>query len=182
MYFACHHSFFHIIPAALFVFNPMLTGSGDGKSRVKAQNIHSALWKIPTLDFLASFIKTKGKVRMKHDTGQHVLQLGSEITRFWLNTYLCPFASSLAALQNGTVWPRSFSTPLPWLAYPVGYLSFTWVPLLTLPVANGKKESSCSLVTQCLSNSWHIILVYACNTWHSLLIISPSTHIRLYQV
>ena len=36
---------FYFIPAALFLFNPMLTGSSDRKFRVRAQSIHSALWK-----------------------------------------------------------------------------------------------------------------------------------------
>lgn len=55
---------------------------------------------IPALDFLAPLIKTEGKVRMKHDTGQHVLQLGFDTARlkFTWDNYFCSLASLLAAL------------------------------------------------------------------------------------
>lgn len=97
---------------------------------------------IPTLDFLAPFTKTKGKVRMKHDTGQQVLQLGFDTARlrFPWNTYFCTCASLLAALQNGIVWPRSSGTPLPWFSVvyriPVIFLALlSWL----YPLQMGKK-------------------------------------------
>lgn len=56
----CLSSFlFHIIPAALFSFNPMLMGSCDRRFRVKAQSIHSALWKYQSWIFWHLSLKQK---------------------------------------------------------------------------------------------------------------------------
>lgn len=114
----------------------MVTESSGWKPRAYILNCGNT-----SSGFSGTFRHSKGISKNEAQTGQHVLQMEFGIRRlkFPWDTYFYSFASLLAALQNGTKWPRRFSTPVPWHSVS-DRMPVISLALLTLPAANREKK------------------------------------------
>lgn len=176
---------FHIIPAAIFLFNPMLIGSGDRKLRVKAQSIHFALWKYQRWIFWRLSLKQKEKEEWSTTQASMSYSWDLELQDFdgvLVSAHFLP-----DVLQNGIGWPRSFSTSVPWLrvAYriPVIFLALlSWLYLLQMGKKRVLLQFGDPVFAKFLMYHTSLCLQYLTFLVHYLSKHSLATHTRLCQV